>query len=460
LLAVAFFSTIRLTTRSPLTGDEPHYLILTQSILTDRDLTVANNYARGDHWSYYFGELDPHIIGGDDPRTRRRSLHAPGVAALIAPAFAVGGSWGAIVFLAALVAVGTGFVWSAGYLLTGSAAAAWFGWALVTLTSPVALYGALIYPDPVAGASIAVAVWAVVRAATDGISGRPASEPGSWRSDTSFALGVLVGVLPWLHTRLAIPAALLTAVLAVRIWQCERPDTGRRALTAFLVPVILGFGCWFSYFRVVFGSFDPRSQFGGDTPISATFIVNGLTGLLADQEFGLVSNAPVYLVAFLGLWTLWRRNRRLAAEIVLVIGPYAVAASGYPMWWGGACPPARFLVPVVFPLGATAAVAWSESGRSGRVVALALLGVSVAIASVMAFARGGALAYNDADGSARWAEWLTGGNGLSRFLPSFFLGYPAGTSADVIQWTLLVSAIVWGVFLSAILIASACHRDR
>ena len=471
ILAFLCFLTVRVTSMSALAGDEPHYLVLAQSLLTDNDLKVANNYARGDYLAYYPGELHPHLTGLDDVRLKRYSQHAPGVAVLIAPAFAIGGHWAVVAFVAALVAAGTGFVWQAAYLLTRDEAAAWFGWAAITLTSPVGLYGALIYPDPLAGAAIAVCVWALIRSTCT----TPA-----WPALISFAAGVLIASLPWLHTRLAIPAAFLTAIVAWRIWRPTmtsgaapiEPTTSEsatsekvsghasarqrlRALFALLAPIVVSVAGWLIFFRITFGSFDPRSQFGGSALIASAFIVNGLAGMLFDQEFGLIANGPIHVVALAGLWTLWRRAPRLTLELASIAVPYAAAASGFVMWWGGYCPPARFLVPVVFPLGLAAALAWSTSSRGSRTIAVLLLATSVGIAAIMGFVDEGRLAYNQADGSALWIDWLTSNSGAAGFLPSFFRGVPHGTPPDAIRWPLIVSGLLWSAGLGAILAFSA-----
>jgi hypothetical protein len=47
LLAFLCFVTVRVTSITALAGDEPHYLVLAQSLLSDNDLKVANNYAKG-----------------------------------------------------------------------------------------------------------------------------------------------------------------------------------------------------------------------------------------------------------------------------------------------------------------------------------------------------------------------------------------------------------------------------
>lgn len=72
------------------TGDEPHYLILTQSLLNDGDLRIENNHAQRDYEEYYPADLRPHSqrLGRDG---QIYSIHAPGLPALLVPAFAAGG---------------------------------------------------------------------------------------------------------------------------------------------------------------------------------------------------------------------------------------------------------------------------------------------------------------------------------------------------------------------------------
>ena len=70
-------------------GDEPHYLVITQSLLRDHDLRIANNHADPDYVAA-FGVLKP-----DKIRNGRNgevySIHAPGLPVLVLPAFALFG---------------------------------------------------------------------------------------------------------------------------------------------------------------------------------------------------------------------------------------------------------------------------------------------------------------------------------------------------------------------------------
>ena len=115
-------------------GDEPHYLVITQSLLLDHDLKIENNHRRGDYHAYFAGELPP------DFRRRGRdgqiySVHMPGVSVLVAPAFLVGGYIGVVLFLIALASAGAALAWHLAWRVTGRRDAAWFGWATVALST-------------------------------------------------------------------------------------------------------------------------------------------------------------------------------------------------------------------------------------------------------------------------------------------------------------------------------------
>jgi hypothetical protein len=107
-------------------GDEPHYLVITQSLLYDHDLQIENNHQRGDYRQYFAGDLNP------DSLKRGRngavySIHAPGLPAVVLPAFAIGGYRGVVLFLLLVSSAACALAWYLAWRVTGSAQAAWFG---------------------------------------------------------------------------------------------------------------------------------------------------------------------------------------------------------------------------------------------------------------------------------------------------------------------------------------------
>ncbi|RPJ78302.1 MAG: hypothetical protein EHM13_14830, partial [Acidobacteria bacterium] len=79
-------------------GDEPHYLVITQSLIEDGDIRIENNHEERDYLAYFEAELAPHSL-----RRGRNgemySVHAPGLPAILVPAFAAGGYPAVVAFL-------------------------------------------------------------------------------------------------------------------------------------------------------------------------------------------------------------------------------------------------------------------------------------------------------------------------------------------------------------------------
>ncbi len=419
-------------------GDEPHYLIITQSLLTDGDLRIENNHARRDYQSYVQADLKPdYLRRGRDGAIY--SIHAPGVAVLILPAFALGGYFGVTIFLVLISAAGSILAWRAAYQLTGDAAAAWIGWAAVALSAPFFFQAFTIYPDGPAALLVLVLVAALVE------RDRPGRAQLLWS-------GAALAALPWLHTRYAALAAPLGAILVARIvWPSapERPSGASRAsraiqLAALLVVPLVSAVLWLGMFRAIYGTMDPRAPYGGATDQHLSRVPVGLTGLLLDQQFGLLPNAPIYLLACAGLPALMRRHRRVAIELAVAIVPYVLAIAGFHMWWAGHSSPARFLVPVLLPCALPIACWWARHPtRTPRAAALVLLAVSIATTAVLGWQDRGALLYNVRDGYAVSLDWLAPAVNLAHALPSLFQTGAAGAWGRASGWIVALIAAWW-----------------
>jgi hypothetical protein len=432
--ALAFVASVAVHSKQqlPPTGDEPHYLLVAHSLLVDHDLKVANNYERADYLTYYPGPLRPHYA----PAGRDGSLysgHGPGLPVLIAPALAIGGYRAVVLWIAAIGALGTMFVWKAAHALTSDVTAAWVAWAAAALTAPAVLDNTLIYPDAVAGTVLSAAVLAMLMVASLSIH-------------RAAALGIGIGLLPWLHTRFAPVAGILAILVACRLM--GTPGGWRRWAPALLglgVPIIASVTAWFLFFANVYGTFDPRAAFAGRTPLEPERMATGLLALVADQEFGLIVNAPVHLLWIGGTLALARRHKRLLVELASVAGPYVLAVAAFPGWFGGSTP-ARYLVPVVFPLAVMLAPLWSRQDNFGRSVSIALLMISVLIACAFGFGASGMLAYNSGSGRSAWLDWVAPMVNLPGGFPSYFRAMPAeGPARGSLSQELVLPAAVWTV---------------
>ena len=460
-------------------GDEPHYLVITQSLLFDGDLQIENNHRQGDYLVYADRDLRPdYLKRGQNGQIY--SVHPPGVSALVLPAFAAGGYPGVVGFLVLLFGVASALTWRAAYQLTGDATSAWVGWAGVVLSAPAFFHSFTVYPD---GPAALVVIGVVSFLITTGPVTR-----ARWQW---LLAGAAIATLPWLHTRLALVAVVLLAVLAFRIvvpgstvGRAFRPGASagleprptyqsaplkgrptydqsaplkrpRRSIGApegtpyyelvalFAVPAISTV-LWLTFFYLIYGTLDPRAPYGGRDGQSLAGIPRGLTGLLVDQQFGVLPTAPVYGIALAGLATLWRTHRRLAVELAAIAIPYILVVSANEMWWAGLSAPARFLVPVLLPMALPLAAWWQRhDSRVPRAFTLVALGASLAITATLAWTGRGAILYNGRDGFALWLDLLAPAVSLARAEPTVFRGALAATWAQAAIWCAAAAACWW-----------------
>ena len=432
-------------------GDEPHYLIITQSLLDDFDLRIENNHAQGDYRQYVTMDLRPDFVQrGVDGEIY--SIHMPGLSVLVAPAFLIGGHPGAAAFVVLLSALAGALLWRIAYLVTRQPGAAWFGWAAVALSVPFVFHGFSLYPDGAATLPVMMGALGLLRASQWRAAERGAEPDISPDPVWRWALyGAALAALPWLHSRFALVAGGLGVMTLLRLR--GSPGFTRNAAAFLAVPIVSAAG-WFAFFWIIYGSPTPHAQYGTllDAISSPWFVTSGIGGLLFDQQFGLLTHAPAYACGFAGLAIMLLRRRtpltpegaaprRLAIEILLLIVPYVISTTTMRMWWGGWSAPARFLVPLLPLLGIGAAAAWSAANRRGtRAVMIASLGLTAAMTAALVWVDRGRLAYDIRQTDALWLEWAGPLVSLARGVPTFL------RSPEPDAW---MHALVWIAALAA-----------
>jgi hypothetical protein len=408
--------------RLRVSGDEPHYLLMAQSLWREADLDLADNLAREDWRENTPGPLLPHF-GAPRADGRPFPAHSPGLPLLLAPLYALGGRLLCVAALALAAAGATVVAWHLAGRVPGGGEGAFLGWA-VALGPPVAFYAFHIYTEVPSALAIAGALALILG-------------PLSLASGVSAAL--LAAALPWLHLKMIPAAAALGVIAALRL-------RGRVRLAFFLVAAGCAAG-YLAYYDAIFGIASPLAIYGGLPVGERGSPVRALVGLLLDRSYGLIWHAPVFLVALAGLPEAWRR--RLWPHALLAVAVLAPVL-WWRMWWGGQCPPARFLVPLV-PLLAVCAALRADPASPIRGLArwrwvLAALGLAVA---VFAAARpGDLLLLNRGDRPTRLWAALSGDVDVERYLPSLVTARP---DEDRV-------AVVWVVVLVVLLVLDALAR--
>ena len=384
-------------------GDEPHYLVLTHSLLADQDVRIENNHENRDYWAFHPAELPMHYLA----RGREGviySIHGPGLPALLLPAYAVAGHWGALALVGLFAALAALAVFDLAATIA-SPPIAWATWAAVALTVPFGLQSWLVFPEMPAALLMA---WAALWVWRD-----PPGRVWVW-----MGRGAALSLLPWLHMKFSL------LLFVAGLWLAFKLLPRVRLAVAFLAPIGVSGLLWLGSYYVMYGDWIPTVAYGYSqgAELDPFNVPRGLLGLSFDQEYGLLPYSPIFAAALLGAWTMARRRemRGYLIGVLLVIGPFLASTTQYYMWWGGGSVPARFVVPILPLLAPLMAVAFREwRGPAARGALGAALAYSV-VAFVTVVARPAAmLMYNDRDGTGRLVETVQAGVPLTATLPSF-----------------------------------------
>lgn len=337
-----------------LTGDEPHYLLLTHSIALDGDIDLADNLAREDWRSFsdkpvsgyvkYKAFWLAHVRGRlrempDEYWERRKLSVLPiGMPLLLAPWYRLGHGldlpprYTAALFFHAITALAaTLMIWLCAQLAGGLRPALTAG-GLLALSPPLLFYSSAVFPD-MPGALLETAALCLLWFLRG-------SRPGAARLAAAAALGAVCGFLPWLHARFGLPAAILCLFFLWTWWTLLRREP--RVLAAFGAPLALLAALLAWYFVVVFGVPYPVST---HPPLTlGTGITQGWPGLLFDRDEGLLLYAPLALVGFAALFAAARRGGPiLRLALALALAQWVLIGT-FRDWVGGLCPPLRYWV--------------------------------------------------------------------------------------------------------------------
>ncbi len=305
---------------APPHGDEGHYLLMTVSLLQDGDLDLKNNYGNEDYKAFTSLPMVPHRSFSSDDHIY--SAHAPALSAILTLPYRVGGRTGVTAFMVLIGTLAAFQIRFLGTFLGLSAAAARWTALGTGISLPWIMMSGMVYPEIIAGFCLITALNLFM-----GFTGIR-----WWIAGT-----LCLAVMPWLHIKFAVLAVAGYMVFLAR----RKPYLSGFFLTALPAAAAAVLLLWFQ--NNLFG--DPMyltkmkaSGFGNPMP--------GLAGLLVDREAGLLVYGPFYLLTFMGVPWLKKKDRILwmLTGIILL---QAVISAGWVDWHGGHCPPARYLVPVL-----------------------------------------------------------------------------------------------------------------
>lgn len=336
-------------------GDEPHYLLITHSLLQDGDFNLSNNYTNQDY-STYMPEgvnLDVHLAPGTDGY----SMHSPGVSILLFPFYALGTLFSKSVLFyfvrfgmslfAALLSLQI-FLFARQEWKNEKIA--WALWFVFLSTSPIFFYSLHIYPEIIVSL-FSLTIFRMLRFTS------------FFTKPKLLFIGLLLGSFLWLHSVkymfILIPFSLYCLWILLK-----KQKTGWKILYFMAGPVFLILlHTLFSY--TLYGSLSPFSvslkgtaastesvnfiqRWLFDIPWKSRF--ETLIGYFFDQRDGLLFYAPVYFFGFLGMIELGRRDFRKLLTLLFLTAPYVLGLA-FLSQRGAYAPPARTQVAVFWVMG-------------------------------------------------------------------------------------------------------------
>lgn len=354
-------------------GDEPHYLMIAQSIAFDGDLDLANNYAQPGNL-IGAGRLQPEAHARPGRGGVLRPVHDIGMPLLFAPYVRVAYPLAQAIanvlpdaarratrlnaplifrhLISLAMALVTGLLgvqlfWIFTRIASSERQAMW--WALLFVLSPPLLSHSFLFFTEIPSALLVT--W-LVKVLSDPRSETPA--PG-----VAALVGLAIGWLLLIHVR---NIALVAVFLAWTLMRFRRVSTSRRSWTLFamscavvlLVRTVVVYTFWGTVLTTPIARPDLSM-----TVLDAVRETGArVAGMLFSRDYGLLPFAPVYVLAFAGLWTMrslpmcgsrviWALLATyLATLLIPYSNPYGLA--------GGFAPASRMIVPIV-PLLAIAA---------------------------------------------------------------------------------------------------------
>ena len=396
----------------PPNGDEPYYLLLTESLASDFDVDLADEY-RSEAWrAFAQQEVAPQPGDPTGPHGEVYSRHEPLLPLVLAPFWIVAGLTGVRLAMLLITAALAAATLAAARALGAGPRGALRAWALAAFAPPLLLYSFQVWIEVPAALLVALALRGLGRM-------RETERRGLVRAALGFALPLVL--LPLLKLRflaVALPLAL-AGVFAPGGRRGARRAAAALVLAAGAAVLAVNAALWGNPLRM--HSVAELTLL--DLPLER--FARGGVGLFFDVAFGLFAAAPLWLVIVPGCVRMVRRRAPAALALAAFL-PYFVLVASRHEWYGGWSPPFRYGL-VALPLLASAA-AWAFArppGGAGRVL-VALLAAATALRAAVVLAVPG-WSFSLADGRAAWLDVATSrfGADVARFLPSAVRPRPA-----------------------------------
>ncbi len=421
LFFLGFFviATIKENRIQMIVGDEPHYLQIMDSL---RRYHTANlqQIVQDKKFDEGINYVPPHRSGQSVPGTIY-SVHHIGLPLLMILPYFLGKFNGVMFFFNLVMAFTLVNIFLLCFEVTGRKIASMVAALLMGFSCPFIFYFRCIYPEVVA-ALFLVYIFRKLRVNSSSFL-------------VLFFSGCAAAFLPWLHVKFVLMSALLAILIIYRFYK-----TPKRVMV-FLIPFLPSVFLMIRFFSAAYGSWLPNAPYGEAAPILTHYFFRGAPGQWLDRDHGILAFAPFYFIIIPGLIRSFRQDRRDLILILFLIFPSYAVVSSHWMWWGGPCPPGRFLLPFLPLLAPFVALGLTFYRRPLYHILLIFTVTITILLSILSFNYVGSLPFH-----VHFIRGIIPSIDAFPFLPLLFIHY--SESVPLINFTvtglwLLAGLVLW-----------------
>ncbi len=338
--------------KTSITGDEPHYIVMADSISTyhtfEQTQAYSNEFKERKIFPPGFSSTEPipnrnyaHAIAGSNGLY---NVHNIGLPLIIAPVYKFFGITGVKIFMIFLSSLSILLLWKFLSLFTTNI----FEKAIIIFSAffafPFLIAANQIYSDLQSGIiSLLSIVWVIYRN----------NFHAKQRLKYDFLILMIIAYQPWLQIKFFAPALLSTIAIILSSFYNEKSIKKGMLL---LLPLIMSISLLMLYNHYAFSNpFGPYSS--GSMEISLTsFMV--LLGLHLDQFQGIFLQNPIMFIGLLFLIPFIQWNWKVGVLTLFLYLSFIVPNAMHPNWYGGSSYAGRFawasavifMIPTIFGL--------------------------------------------------------------------------------------------------------------
>ncbi|MBM9501002.1 hypothetical protein JWG44_12140 [Leptospira sp. 201903071] len=319
----------------PITGDEPHYLIIAESILRDADVDLKNNYEDDAITKKILGptDVENHTI----PKNGKLySVHPIGTSWLVLFGYAFSGIGGARILLAILTGLLPFIFFNIGRMFHRSRSeSAWLS-LIYSIGLPFPMVAGQIFPDLPSGILFIFIFSSLLYLETH-------TKKKEFQNILLFACGIGFGFLAWLHVK-NMPAMipLLLWFLSKKEWGFKSKIVSLGVTALFILSLFYWNDLWYDSIR---GSFFAAKNAPPRLDSRIEHWVTVGLGLFMDRNQGLFFQNPlIWIPGCIGWFYLFQspKLRKFGILLFLTLGIQWLLNAGHPCSYGCLALPGRF----------------------------------------------------------------------------------------------------------------------